>query len=231
VEQINQFVVPVETSFSSKTIESNRNHLIRKLEEIVANNIDLPKSLSILDIVDQHTGIKRALDAKKQIIIKEAEKAGKRIIARNSSLKYLQDIKFFQLKERVHLLVETYSDTEANKSYQAAANAGRTLYEELMKAETTFLNSELPKDLSRVDFKKNCLLAVKKGLIDLSKYPDWKITIGKIANSFEPTPKTSTNPRVANQNGTFFMKTGVDLPKKKPIHDLAPLNIASVTAA
>ena len=215
LDQLNSFVVPVEMALNSKTIALNCTNLIRKLENIVTRNVNLPQSQMTLGFsADFHPGIMNA-----------------RVISRKESLQYLQEIKFLLQIEKMHLLVESFEEkAELNKYYKGAAEQGRTLYETLLKAQNVFLSSGLPKTLNRADFKKNCLLAIRQASPALSKHPDWKQAIEKVSGLFEIVPKAPATIKLANQNGTFFMRTGTDLLAKKPAF-LAPLTRPLVSAS
>ena len=163
------------------------------------------------------------------MILNETEKAEKRIINRNYSLKYLQEIKFTLFVEKIHLLVENYSEkAEHNKLYKEAETKGRDLYAELIEAQHAFLASDLPKEIRKTILKNNCLKAVRKASA-LSNYADWKTIIDSTSQLFEPARKaiTLTKPPLGAQNGTFFMKSGAESLMRKPLcRALPPLTIA-----
>ena len=108
------------------------------------------------------------------MILNRTEKAEKRIINRNYSLKYLQEIKFTLFVEKIHLLVENYSEkAEHNKFYAKNCLKQKVgIYmcaEVAIEAQHAFLASNITKEIRKTILKNNCLKAVqkKKALLSL----------------------------------------------------------------
>ncbi|CZR29966.1 ninein [Legionella pneumophila] len=188
-KQIREFPISFSRCQTVEEVIARKQDLIQSVRYLVDNKPDLLKAREQLQLSDEyHSDIKIALTDKICEINRQADVMSKRITdqiaAIKETLNILAEIKFSDHLKTIESMVKTL-ETKAvgDENYKRAAPIARTFYNNLLRAEEHFKNSQLPKNVKCNDFHQACVRAINAVMPVLEVHRGWKQVFADLASA------------------------------------------------
>ncbi|CEG55609.1 sbcc family protein [Legionella fallonii] len=165
-------------------VEEARDRQVRQLHNQVMGQAKLRQAQQVLgqDTLTLPPEIRIALDAKVQLVEKEAKMAKQKIVTRKEGDIILTQINFTAQLETIEKMTLDLEDkAKSDDNYQEAAAAGRELYNQLLQAREHLLTAELPQNKNVRQFKDSCIKAIDKANLVLEEHRGWKQVLADLA--------------------------------------------------
>lgn len=188
-KQIREFPISFSRCQTVEEVIARKQDLIQSVLYLVDNKPDLLKAQEQLQLSDEyHSAIKIAMTDKICEINRQADVMSKRITdqiaAIKETLNILAEIKFSDHLKTIESMVKTL-ETKAvgDENYKRAAPIARTFYNNLLRAEERFKNSQLPKNVKCNDFHQACVRAINAVIPVLEVHRGWKQVFADLASA------------------------------------------------
>lgn len=189
-KQISEFPISFNRCQTVEEVIARKQDLIQSVRNLVGNKPDLLKAQEQLQLLsgEYHSDIKMALTDKVREINRQADVMSKRITdqiaATKETLNILAEIKFSDHLKTIESMVKTL-ETKAvgDENYKRAAPIARTFYNNLLRAEERFKNSQLPKNVKCKDFHQDCVRAINAVIPVLEVHRGWKQVFADLASA------------------------------------------------
>ncbi|HEN5538775.1 TPA: Dot/Icm secretion system substrate, partial [Legionella pneumophila] len=188
-KQIREFPISFSRCQTVEEVIARKQDLIQSVRNLVGNKPDLLKAQERLQLSDEyHSAIKIAMTDKICEINRQADVMSKRITdqiaAIKETLNILAEIKFSDHLKTIESMVKTL-ETKAvgDENYKRAAPIARTFYNNLLRAEERFKNSQLPKNVKCNDFHQACVRAINAVIPVLEVHRGWKQVFADLASA------------------------------------------------
>ncbi|HAU1320161.1 TPA: Dot/Icm secretion system substrate [Legionella pneumophila] len=189
-KQIREFPINFNRCQTVEEVIARKQDLIQSARNLVGNKPDLLKAQEQLQLLsgEHHSDITMALTDKVREINRQADAVSKRITdqiaATKEILNILAEIKFSDHLKTIESMVKTL-ETKAvgDENYKRAAPIARTFYNNLLRAEERFKNSQLPKNVKCNDFHQACVRAINAVIPVLEVHRGWKQVFADLASA------------------------------------------------
>ncbi|HIG0327451.1 TPA: Dot/Icm T4SS effector CegC2 [Legionella pneumophila] len=189
-KQIREFPVSFSRCQSVEEVIARKQDLIQLVQNLVGSEPDLLKAQEELQLssAENHSDIKMALADKIREINRQADVMNQRITdqiaATKETLNILAEIKFSEHLKTIESMVKTMeAKAVGDENYKGAAPIARSFYNDLLRAEECFKNSQLPRNVKCRDFHQACVAAINATLPVLEVHRGWKQVLADLASA------------------------------------------------